>query len=112
MPRQIGFRKAKELLLTGDWLTAKEAEQLGLVNKVVPADKLEEAADELAKKLAKKSPMASKTIKMLANKGIQGDIYTGLQMEISAVATHFLTEDFAEGLKAFDERREPNFPGR
>ena len=112
LTRQIGFKKAKELLLTGDWLSAKEAEALGLVNKVVPADKLEEAANEMAQKLAKKSPMASKCIKMLANKGIQADLYTGLQMEISAVAAHFLTEDFAEGLKAFDERREPHFPGR
>lgn len=112
LPRQIGFRKAKELLLTGDWLSAREAEALGLVNKVVPDDKLEEATNEMAQKLAKKSPMASACVKMLANKGIQTDLYTALQMEIAAVSMHFMTEDLAEGLKAFIEKREPNFPGR
>ena len=58
LPRLIGVRKAKELLYTGDRITPAEAERLGLVNKVVPADKLEEATNELAVKLAAKSPMA------------------------------------------------------
>ena len=112
LPRQISFRKAKELLLTGDWISAQEAERLGLVNKVVPADELEKAAEEMAQKLAKKSPMASKCIKNLVNKGMQADLYTGLQLETTGAAAHFTTEDFREGLSAFGERREPDFKGR
>jgi len=60
LPRLIGVRKAKELLYTGDRITPAEAERLGLVNKVVPADKLEEATNELAVKLAAKSHDGSK----------------------------------------------------
>lgn len=112
LPRLIGVRKAKELLLTGDWLSPEEAERLGLVNKVVPADKLEETAQELAAKLAKKSPLASRTIKLLVNKGMQADLNTGLELEISAVIQHEGSEDVKEGIRAFEEKRTPEFPGR
>jgi len=112
LPRLIGLRKAKELLLTGDWVTAKEAESLGLINKAVPADKLEEATMEMAQKLAERSPMASKTIKFLVNRGMQVDLYTGLQLEKGALAAHSATEDMKEGVSAFLAKRKPNFPGR
>lgn len=112
LPRQIGLRKAKELLLTGDWVTAKEAESLGLINKAVPAAKLEEATMEMAQKLTERSPMASKTIKFLVNHGMQVDLYTGLQLEKGALAAHSATEDMREGINAFKEKRKPNFPGR
>jgi len=109
--RQMHFRKAMELLLTGDWISAREAEAYGLVNKVVPDDKLQEAANEMAEKLAKRSPMASKTIKMLAKRGIETDLSTALKMEIAGVAQHFFTDDAREGIQSFMERREPNFTG-
>jgi enoyl-CoA hydratase/carnithine racemase len=109
--RQMPFRKAMELLLTGDWISAREAEAYGLVNKVVPDDKLQEAANEMAEKLAKRSPMASKTIKMLAKRGIETDLSTALKMEIAGVAQHFFTDDAREGIQSFMERREPNFTG-
>lgn len=112
LPRQIPLKKAKELLLTGDWITAKEAEALGLVNKVVPADKLEEATMEMAEKLAQRSPMASKAIKLLVNRGMQVDLYTGLMLEKGASAAHASSEDIREGFKAFLEKRKPDFPGR
>jgi enoyl-CoA hydratase/carnithine racemase len=112
LPRLIGVRKAKELLYTGDRITPAEAERLGLVNKVVPADKLEEATNELAAKLAAKSPMALKTVKRLVSRGMDSSLDAGLEMEILGATAHGSTEDMAEGLKAFIERRPPVFPGK
>jgi enoyl-CoA hydratase len=112
LPRLIGIRKAKELLYTGDRITAAEAERLGLINKVVPADKLQEATNELVNKLLTKSPMAMRAVKGLVNRGMEGSLETGLELELLAVAAHSKTEDFAEGLKSFQERRQPQFPGK
>ena len=112
LPRLIGIRKAKELLLTGDWISAKEAEAIGLVNKAVPANKLEEVVNELATKLAERSPMASKAIKFLVNRGMQTDLATALELEKGAVAHHSTSEDVAEGMRAFMEKRKPVFKGR
>ncbi len=112
LPRLIPLRKAKELLFTGDWLTGKEAEQWGLVNKAVPADKLEETVMEVADKLRQRSPMASKYIKYAVNRGIQVDLYSGVEMEKLSSMSHFQTEDSKEGVSAFMEKRKPNFPGR
>jgi len=109
--RQVNYRKAIELLLTGDWVSAKEAEALGLINKAVPDDQLETAVNELAEKLAKRSPMASKTIKMLAKKGIETDLTTALKMEVVGVAQHFFTDDAREGIQSFIEKRDPDFSG-
>ena len=81
LPRQIGPKKAKELLLTCDTISATEAERIGIVNKVVPAEKLEEAAMEMAEKILKNIPEAVRTIKSLVNKGMKTDLESGLKME-------------------------------
>ncbi|MFC2041181.1 enoyl-CoA hydratase/isomerase family protein [Chloroflexota bacterium] len=81
LPRQIGPKKAKELIFTSDMISAQEAERIGIVNKVVPADKLEEAAMEMAEKILKNIPETIRTVKRLVNKGIQTDLETGLKME-------------------------------
>jgi len=112
LPRIIGVRKAKELLYTGDRITPAEAERLGLVNKVVPADKLEEATNELAAKLAAKSPMALRAVKRLVSRGMESSLDAGLEMEMLAVTAHGSSEDMSEGMAAFIERRPPVFPGR
>jgi len=112
LPRILGSRKAKEIMYTGDWISPYDALNFGLINKVVPADKLEEEVSALARKLAEKSPMATATMKRLINHGMQVDLHSGLEMEISAVLNHFLTDDCQEGLIAFNEKRQPRFKGR
>lgn len=112
LPRLIGIRKAKELLYTGDRISPAEAERLGLINKVVPADKLEEATNEMVTKLLAKSPMALKAVKKLVNRGMESSLDAGLEMEMLAMTAHGTTEDFEEGVKSFLEGRPPVFPGR
>ncbi len=112
LPRLIGIRKAKEFLLTGDRISPAEAERLGLINRVVPADKLEEATNELVQNLVSKSPMAAKAVKKLVNRGMEGSLDTGLELEMLAMTAHGTTEDFQEGIAAFIEKRPANFPGR
>jgi len=113
LPRIVGPRKAKEIILTGEWLSAADAERIGLVNKVVPADKLEAAVSEMVNKLIKgKSSLAAKAIKNLINKGMQVDLHSALEMEIQTHLNHSQSEDMAEGIKAFEEKRPPVFKGR
>jgi len=112
LPRRIGITKAKELLYTGDRISPAEAERIGLINKAVPADKLEEATNELVTKLLGKSPMALKAVKRLVNRGMDCSLDAGLEMEMIAATAHGYTEDIAEGLKAFIEKRPPEFPGK
>jgi enoyl-CoA hydratase/carnithine racemase len=109
LPRKIGINRAKELLITGDWMTPQKAMEWGLVNMVVPADKLEEAATELVNKIASKSSGASRIVKQLVNQGMQMNLHEALKLEQWAVAVHFSGEDVKEGLAAFKEKRKPNF---
>jgi len=113
LPRLIGIRRAKELLLTGRWLSAIEAKEMGLVNWVAPSGKLGDVVKEITDDLVKnKSSMASRQIKRLVNSGIQGDLGTGLELEIQGVLRHCDTEDFAEGIDAFKDKRRPIFKGK
>ncbi len=112
LPRIIGRRKAKELLLTGDWISAKEAEGIGLVNHAVPADKLEETVNKLAKKLTERSPLASKAIKSLVNQGIEVNLPAALDLELGVTLHHMGSEDMAEGIRAFEGKRKPIFKGK
>jgi enoyl-CoA hydratase/carnithine racemase len=109
LPRKIGINRAKELILTGDWITAHKAMEWGLVNMVVPADKLEETATELVNKLARKSAEASRITKLLVNQGMQMNLHEALKLEQWAVAYHYQGEDVKEGLAAFKEKRAPQF---
>ncbi len=112
MPRLIGKARAKELIFTADILNARDAERIGLVNKVVPLDKLLEEAKGTAKKIARQAPFAIKLAKSAINKGYEMDLDTGLAYEVESVSMAFSTNDSKEGMKAFTERRKPEFKGR
>lgn len=109
LTRHIGRMKAKELLLTGDSVSAQEAYEMGLVNKVVEPEALMETAMELARKIASKSDVQISFIKALVNKGADIDLATANYLEISYFSSSFSTHDQKEGMKAFIEKRKPVF---
>jgi len=111
LPRLVGLTKAKELLFTGDTISAEEAYRIGLVNRVVKEENLMEEAKKLAKKLASKPPIALRVIKSVINRGINTDIESGLKYEVDGFAILFSTKDREEGIKAFLEKRKPQFKG-
>lgn len=116
LPRLVGEKKAKELVLTGDFISAEEALRLGLVNKVVPADKLKEAVDKVIAKLKSKSPAILKFAKMAVNKSLETTLSAGFQSESDFFAMCFGTEDQKEGARAFLEKdpakKTPKYKGR
>ena len=109
LPRLIGARRAKELMLLGGWLTAPQALAWGLVNRVAPAGTVPAAVEELALALADKSASASRTVKALVNRALDVDLASGLELERELVAAHMRGADAAEGLRAFAEKRTPVF---
>jgi len=109
--RMVGVRKAKELVLTGDRITAVEAEKIGLVNKVVPPDKLKEEAEALALKLAEKSPVVLRIAKEQVNQSLENTLSAGLDYEAELWSLLFSTYDAREGVKAFLEKRKPSYKG-
>src|SRR5262245_4224038 len=112
LPRLVGARRAKELMLLGGWLTAAEARDFGLINRVAPAGTVAAVVDEIAAQLAAKSPSASRTVKALVNRAFDTDLTGGLEMEIHLVAAHMRSTEAAEGLAAFAEKRAPEFGAR
>lgn len=112
LPRLVGRLKAKEILLTGDSLSAEEAHRIGLVNRVVEDEKLMEEVERLANQIAGKSGVQTAFIKTLVNKGLEVDLQTACSLEISYFATSFSTKDQKEGMTAFLEKRKPVFRGK
>ena len=107
LPRLIGARRAKELMLLGGWLDAQQALAWGFVNRVAPAGTVVEVTLALARELAGKSAAASRTAKRLIDCGLDVDLRTGLELEKRVVAEHMLGEDAQAGLRAFAERKRP-----
>ena len=112
LQRVVGVYKAKELIFTGDIIDAKEAERIGLVNKVVAPEELETVVKELAKKIAAKSSAAIRLAKAAINRGMQTNLETGLAYERELYSLSLTTEDKAEGIEAFIEKREPKYKGK
>ncbi|MDR2550793.1 MAG: enoyl-CoA hydratase/isomerase family protein [Desulfobulbus sp.] len=109
LPRLIGMTKAKELLLTGDYVDASEAARIGLVNKVVPAASLLEAARAMANKILQHSRCAVKAAKLAVNGGAHMDIKSGIAHEARCLDVLFATHEQHEGITAFMEKRRPVF---
>ncbi|MDP6708838.1 MAG: enoyl-CoA hydratase/isomerase family protein [Alphaproteobacteria bacterium] len=110
LPRAIGSSRAKALIFSGELLSAAEAERIGLVNRVVPDDALMAEARALAERLLAHSPTALRGAKHLVNEGLKGALAAGLALEMDYVHNYATTEpDAMEGLRAFDERRKPNY---
>ncbi len=103
--------KAKEMILTGDPITAEEAHSLGLVIKVVPKGKVLEESRKFAAKLAALPRLAMEASKMLINRGLEIDLTSGLELEARCFGNLATTHDLHEGTLAFLEKRKPNFTG-
>jgi len=113
LPRLVGPAKAFELILTGEVITAAEAKQIGLVNKVVPSEKLDESLREFVGKLREKSPVVLKLTRMSLGRILDVDFKKELE-ETTGLYLDLLmrTEDAVEGLKAFMEKRKPQWKGK
>ena len=112
LPRLVGRNIAKEIVLTGEMISAQRAYEIGLVNRVVPQAGLMETAREIARKILEKAPVALCTAKSVMNRGIDLDLESACALEANAFAIMFSTGDGAEGMTAFLERRKANFQGR
>jgi enoyl-CoA hydratase len=112
LPRLIGPALAKELIFTGRRISAKEAREIGLVNRVVTEGEALNAARELAVEISANGPLAVRHAKAAANRTLDVDLVSGLEFEADQFALLFATEDAREGMNAFGERRKPEFGGR
>ena len=112
LPRLVGPARALELLWTGDFVDAREAERIGLVNRVVPPDQLMPTTYEFAGRLASGPTVAIRTIKRAVYQGLRTDLRAHLDLISSHMAFIRQTEDHREGARAFVEKRPPQFKGR
>jgi enoyl-CoA hydratase len=108
----VGMARAKEIVFTGDVIDARSALQMGIVNKVVPPEKLMEEAKALARKLISKSSVTLSYAKMAFNTGVDLNLAAALDLDECYFARCFATEDQKEGMKAFTERRKPEFKNK
>jgi 2-(1,2-epoxy-1,2-dihydrophenyl)acetyl-CoA isomerase len=112
LPRAVGIHKACELLFTGRSVDAREAERLGMVNRVLPEAQLVSAVNDLAREIASKAPVALGLTKIALWKGIETDLRTSLDFETRGMTLTSLNEDSKEGAKSFIEKRKPIFTGK
>ncbi len=111
LPRLVGLQRAKEMVFFGDDLTAREAARLGMVNRVVAPEDLEQVAGEWATRLAAGPTKAIGIAKWLLNRSLDSDRATAFEEEAMAQELVTSTADMAEGMSAFAERRKPRFRG-
>ena len=112
LPRLVGRGKAKELIFTGRRVDAKEALEIGLVNKVAPPEKLLGECLEMAAMIGEAGPIAIGQAKYAINYGLEVDLHSGLAIESNAYWVTIPTEDRLEGLTAFREKRKPVYKGK
>jgi enoyl-CoA hydratase/carnithine racemase len=109
LPRLVGRMRATELMITGRFLTADEAQAWGIVNQVVPKDELLARAQEMADVVAAQAPGAVSTIKRIVREGADAPLPTALSLEQDATARLIVSDDAREGIAAFIEKRPPRF---
>ena len=112
LTRAVGKAKAMEMILTGKRIGAEEAKALGLVSRVVPKEAFLEEAKKVANEIASRSPVAVRLAKMAVNKAFEMGLSQGLDFEREVFYLLFASEDKTEGMKAFLEKRRPEFKGK
>ena len=108
----VGYQNACEYILTSKTFTPEDAFELGIINKVVESDELDEAVEEFASKFRELAPIAVGKAKMLINKSMENDMVTHLELESKTASQSAGTSDFKEGVAAFVEKRKPVFKGK
>ena len=112
LPRALGLQKAKELVYTAARMKGPEAQEIGLVMESVPDGTARDRAVEIAQKINAGGPVALRMAKQAINKGIQGTLKQGLEVEKTCYAKVVPTQDRVEGLLAFAEKRKPVYTGK
>ena len=112
LPRIIGAPLAKEMIFTGRRVPAAEAKAIGLVNHLVPAGQARARALEIAQVIADNGPIAVRQAKKAVSWGSETDLETGMALAIEAYNVTVTTDDRLEGVRAFNEKRKPNFKGK
>jgi len=112
LPRLIGFQKASALAMLGDKVSAEEAERLGMIYKYLPSEEFDEAITQLALKLASMPTKALGLIKKTFNQSLHNNLEQQLALESKYQIEAAGTDDYAEGVAAFVEKRKPNFTGK
>ena len=111
LPRLVGRGRALELMTTGRTVAPAEAERLGMVDRLVPADEFDQAVAELAAGLAAGAPLAVAAITRVVNDGLERSLADALDRELDELADLFASDDAREGMTAFTEKRPPRFSG-
>ena len=112
LPRAVGERRAKEIILTGHPFSAHEAHEWGMVNRLCPPARLVEEALETGRRIADNAPLSVRQAKHSIHYGLQMDLASAMMFEIEAYNRMVPTEDRREGILAFNEKRKPRFTGR
>jgi enoyl-CoA hydratase len=112
LPRIVGERRAKEIILTGTPFNAQQALDWGIVNALYPAEELLPAALATAERIAGNAPISVRQAKRSIHYGLQMDLRSGMRFEIEAYNRMVPTEDRIEGIRSFNEKRKPVFKGR
>ncbi|MBR5292568.1 MAG: enoyl-CoA hydratase/isomerase family protein [Clostridia bacterium] len=112
LPRLVGKNMAKYMIMTGEMLNAQQAYEAGIVQKVVPAEELLDAATAVANTILSKAPIAIRMAKLAVNNGFNMDLTSAIEYEAEAYTVSFASEDRGEGMSAFVEKRQADFKGK